>query len=255
VFEIGRTLREARERQGLDLAVLAHATKIRRRHLQALEDERFDLLPEPAYVRGFLRAYADALDLDARLVVEEYDSRLPRAAEDGGDPDETPAPEAAASLEGLGALLAPRRPRRGRRIAWTAGAAAAGVALLAWLASLGGSGGSSLDLRTRTPPPIGPAGAAAPAAPARRASSVTLTVTGSGVGSWLAVHRGDAGGPTVFSGIVQGGERRRFRDPRRLWISVGWTPRLHARVNGRPAPLRGGTASFVVTPRGVSAAQ
>ena len=45
-------------RQGLDLADCAAATRIRERYLIAIEDGRFESLPGPAYVSGFVRAYA-----------------------------------------------------------------------------------------------------------------------------------------------------------------------------------------------------
>ena len=45
-------------RQGLDLSDCAAATRIRERYLVAIEDDRFESLPDPAYVNGFLRAYA-----------------------------------------------------------------------------------------------------------------------------------------------------------------------------------------------------
>jgi len=65
VFAIGAGLREARERQGLSLEQAAEATRIAARHLRALEEERFERLPEPVYARGFLREYAGFLGLDA----------------------------------------------------------------------------------------------------------------------------------------------------------------------------------------------
>ena len=76
MFAIGTSLKEARLRKGLDLATASEATKIRARHLQALEDERFDVLPGQTYVRGFLKTYADYLDLDGQLYVDEYSSRF-----------------------------------------------------------------------------------------------------------------------------------------------------------------------------------
>src|SRR6516165_2369291 len=76
MFAIGTSLKEARLRKGLDLAAASEATKIRARHLQALEDERFDVLPGQTYVRGFLKTYADYLDLDGQLYVDEYSSRF-----------------------------------------------------------------------------------------------------------------------------------------------------------------------------------
>ena len=76
MFAIGSSLKDARLRKGLDLPTAAEATKIRSRHLQALEDEQFDVLPGQTYVRGFLKTYADFLGLDGQLYVDEYSSRF-----------------------------------------------------------------------------------------------------------------------------------------------------------------------------------
>ena len=76
MLEIGSSLREARIRHGVELAQVDADTHIRTRYLKALEDERFDLIPGDAYVRGFLRTYADYLGLDAELFVDEYKARF-----------------------------------------------------------------------------------------------------------------------------------------------------------------------------------
>jgi cytoskeletal protein RodZ len=76
MFEIGATLREARERRQLTWEQVEAETKIRAKYLRALEEEEFDSLPSGTYVRGFLRAYASYLGLDGRLFVDEYASRF-----------------------------------------------------------------------------------------------------------------------------------------------------------------------------------
>src|SRR4249919_4007221 len=81
MFEIGGSLREARLKRNLTPADVQKAIRIRDRYLQALEEERWELLPGDAYVKGFLRTYADYLGLDGNLYVEEYNSRLARPAE------------------------------------------------------------------------------------------------------------------------------------------------------------------------------
>ena len=58
---IGAILREARLRQNLEISACAEATRIRERYLVAIEDGRFESLPDPAYINGFVRAYADHL--------------------------------------------------------------------------------------------------------------------------------------------------------------------------------------------------
>src|SRR3954465_7312325 len=80
VPEIGETLREARMRRRIDMAEVETATKIRAKYLRALENEEWDLLPGPTFVKTFLRTYADYLELDSKLLVEEYEQRYERPA-------------------------------------------------------------------------------------------------------------------------------------------------------------------------------
>jgi hypothetical protein len=76
VFEIGNSLREARERQGLGYPEIELATKIRGKYIRALEEEDFTAIPGDAYIRGFLRTYAEYLGLDGDVYVDEYASRF-----------------------------------------------------------------------------------------------------------------------------------------------------------------------------------
>jgi cytoskeleton protein RodZ len=70
--EIGATLRETRMRARIDVSELEAQTKIRAKYLRALENEEWDLLPGPTFVRSFLRTYAQALGLDDKALVDEY---------------------------------------------------------------------------------------------------------------------------------------------------------------------------------------
>ena len=63
-------------KRNLAPADVQKAIRIRDRYLQALEEERWELLPGDAYVKGFLRSYADFLGLDGNLYVDEYNSRF-----------------------------------------------------------------------------------------------------------------------------------------------------------------------------------
>ena len=78
--EIGDQLRETRMRNRIDITEVEAATKIRAKYLRALENEEWDLLPGPTFVKTFLRTYADYLGLDARNLVEEYRARYERPA-------------------------------------------------------------------------------------------------------------------------------------------------------------------------------
>ena len=87
--EIGAALREARMRQRIDISEIEAQTKIRAKYLRALENEEWDLLPGPTFVKSFLRTYAEALGLDARLLLEEVEAEAPEAKpDDEFDPDE-----------------------------------------------------------------------------------------------------------------------------------------------------------------------
>jgi cytoskeleton protein RodZ len=79
--EIGASLREARMRQRIDISEVELETKIRAKYLRALENEEWDLLPGPTYVKSFLRTYAESLGLDGRLLVEEYKLRHERLSD------------------------------------------------------------------------------------------------------------------------------------------------------------------------------
>ncbi len=71
-MRIGEVLKESRTRQGLDIRTVEERTKIRTKYLRALENEEWDVLPNPAYAKGFLRTYAQLLGLDADALVDEY---------------------------------------------------------------------------------------------------------------------------------------------------------------------------------------
>lgn len=75
---VGKKLREAREKKGLTLDDLQQATKIRKRYLIAIEDEKFDELPGDFYVRAFVKQYADTVGLDGNTLLKDYDDDLPQ---------------------------------------------------------------------------------------------------------------------------------------------------------------------------------
>ncbi len=79
--EIGATLREARMRARIDVSEIEAQTKIRARYLRALENEEWDLLPGPTFIKSFLRTYATALGLDGKALVEEYRLHYERPSE------------------------------------------------------------------------------------------------------------------------------------------------------------------------------
>ena len=79
--DIGSTLREARMRSRIDISEVEVGTKIRAKYLRALENEEWDLLPGPVYVKSFLKTYGDYLGLDSRLLVDEFKRRYERPSD------------------------------------------------------------------------------------------------------------------------------------------------------------------------------
>ena len=73
---VGQDLRAARQRRGDDLATVSKALKIRKDHLEALEEDRLDALPGRTYAVGFVRTYADYLGLDAVQCVERFKAEI-----------------------------------------------------------------------------------------------------------------------------------------------------------------------------------
>lgn len=69
---LGEDLRDARLALGYSIDEMAAHLRIRRAHLDALEEGRLRDLPAPAYVLGFVRSYAGALGLDPEVLVLRY---------------------------------------------------------------------------------------------------------------------------------------------------------------------------------------
>jgi DnaJ-class molecular chaperone len=68
----GKTLRQIRERMGVDLKTISMETKVNMRILEGIEEEAVEKLPATVYLKGFLKAYAKSLGLDPQRVVESY---------------------------------------------------------------------------------------------------------------------------------------------------------------------------------------
>ncbi len=68
----GKTMKQVRERMGVDLQTISKETKINLKILEWIEEEAFEKLPALVYLKGFLRGYALSLGLNPPKVVEEY---------------------------------------------------------------------------------------------------------------------------------------------------------------------------------------
>jgi flagellar biosynthesis protein FlhG len=68
----GKTLKQVRERMGVELQTVSKETKINIKILESIEEETFEKLPALVYLKGFLKSYAQSLGLDPQKVIEEY---------------------------------------------------------------------------------------------------------------------------------------------------------------------------------------
>ena len=232
MFEIGNSLKVARERQGLEFPQVEAATKIRGKYLRALEDEQFEQLPAETYVKGFLRTYAEYLGLDGQLYVDEYNSRFVTGEE--------------------GPAFRPRRspPRRTTRgletnvvlFALTAIAVMTALVIAAWK-----SGASGKQNIVGLSPP-----AASSTKTTHRAATIVLRAVRKT--SLLSVRVGGPTGRVVLSNTpLAKGESKHFT-ARRLWINTGTPENLRITVNGKRVAAPFGPRPFVVTAHGVQSA-
>jgi hypothetical protein len=266
MFEIGNTLREARLRRGLDLLECEAETKIRAKYLRAMEEENFDLMPSPTYVRGFLRAYAEFLDLDGQLVLDEYESRFETydTSEEHGAPPERPSSGSPrGSSRSRRPPPGPRRikpPRRRRRtevqLLWLAIGGVMAVALLVWL----GVG------ETSTPTPVAPTTPSTTPAPAPligepdtsavekpvRTKPISIVLTGIGDnGCWVQVRGRDGKGPLAYEGTIGPGETQIFKVREGIWVRAANPAGLAVTVAGKAVDLGStDTGNFLITPTG-----
>jgi cytoskeleton protein RodZ len=219
--DIGATLRDARMRARIDVAEVETQTKIRAKYLRALENEEWDLLPGPTYVKSFLRTYAEALDLDAKLLVDEYKLRHERLSE--------------VELQPISAA-APGRERRRTAPVIPPGAIVVlvfvGLIVALYLLDPGGndqpsSAGPAVTQPTRppaTPPPV----SASSTPPRPQRVRLALEATGD---VYVCLKAGDR---TLLNGVtLTAGDRTPTFRSRRFRLTLG-NNAVRLRVNGRP---------------------
>jgi helix-turn-helix protein len=230
MFEIGSSLRDARERRRIGLAQAEQATKVRVKYLRALEEEEFDQLPAGTYVKGFLRTYADYLGLDGQLYVDEYNSRFERT--DRAD---------------LLARRSSRRPQeRNRRLERNVILAALGLIVVVTVVVISAWKSSGQD-------------AEAPKAHHAKAKAVRhtvappvpyLTIRAVRGPSYVAVRKGGPAGAVLFDGTILRGHAEPFNG-KRFWVNVSSPENLVIRVGGERVHVTGLKPQVItVTPSG-----
>ena len=75
---VAEQLRQAREAKNLTVEQVAEMTKLRTDHVRALEEGRFDVFSAIIYIRGSVKAYAKAMKLDEKILLDTLTEELGR---------------------------------------------------------------------------------------------------------------------------------------------------------------------------------
>ena len=217
MFEIGSSLRESRIRQDLGFEELEQRTKVRAKYLRHLEEERFDQLPGHAYTKGFLQVYADALGLDGRLYVEEYNSRY--VAGEEGTPRVPHSPTAR------------QRRRRERRESGTVGVALAAILLVTALVIAAWRFGGHEDPRVEGVNANTPRTTASTSL-RQTQQQVTVTVRAVLGPTFMEVRAGTATGRPLYTGTLEKGQLQRFTQ-KALYLSIDRPGYVLVKVDGK----------------------
>lgn len=86
MLSVGEQLRVAREAQKLSVHQIAEVTKIKTEHIRSLEEGNYNVFAAPIYIRGFVRAYANVLNVEVPPIMAMLDSELSQLEKFRGRP-------------------------------------------------------------------------------------------------------------------------------------------------------------------------
>jgi cytoskeleton protein RodZ len=254
---LGELLRQTREARGWTVAQVEAATRISRRHIEALESTNLSSLPAPVFTRGLVRSYAKHLGLsqvEAEELLLKEEARqetvgvMPPVATRprlSGEPSSLLRLAVVVLLLGIAAGVAysvlPRYQTLLAASGDLVGSAAAASPSPATAASPTPAPASPTPaptatarptvVPTATPPPsptmAPPAAATATAAAGIRGVTVEARATGR---VWA---QAEADGQVVFSGILQNSEKKTWKADRRILLHVGNAGLVEVTYNGQ----------------------
>jgi cytoskeletal protein RodZ len=220
---IGQKLKVARESKGLTLRQIYEKTKIPIGHLQSIDNGMSDDLPEPVYVAGFIKRYADCVGLNGQTLSDEYRRDAEKMA-DGSSRKGTSQAVYTAPIY-VDKVKIDNGPPTFKTIYFNALWVVVIVGLISYLSmtQFNNNGGNDPTLaglkdsasKVDTQTPQAPANTAQTAKPdtANVALSATQHV-------WVEV-KSVASGENLFTGYLEQGDRRDFQDPQGLVVRAG----------------------------------
>lgn len=235
---VGEILSTERRRQGKQISDVVEGTKIRSRLLDALEQGRYDDLPSPAYVKGYIQSYARYLEIPAEPLLEQFKLESANTVRRSEPIDRYLAAIPADTIV----------PKRGTaheipRNVWII--AAAGVVLIGLLLCTLTQCVSRYTGANTTPPTV-PGGAETSASPGATGTNEATGTAARGTAFTLRVSVRAGMATTVkitvdglvgFDGTMQGGESREFRVNDRVVVTVGKPDAVVVTRDGQPVTI------------------
>ena len=237
---LGHYLKKERAKKNISLRDVSKNTRVREHLLEAIEADRYDLLPSPTFVKGFLQSYAKYVGLDPNEVVLRFQNILK------GPPKEelSPPPEEKISQK--------------TRPFWIIGGAVLGgillILLLTYLPSHGPS--TPLSAPTSPEPEVKEGPAPAPSsypplpAPDQEEKPVSLQLKAA-ERTWIRFQIDDQ---VEKEAMLQPGETLNLRDAKRIHLLVGNAGGLDLAVNEKKLERFGKSrevVTLIFTPEGV----
>jgi cytoskeleton protein RodZ len=232
-MSIGAQLRSSREARGLSIDAVAHTTRVQPRILAAIERDDVGAVPPRPFGRGFVRAYAREIGLDADQTTRDYFAQfapiVPPPSREAGLPQPSPS-----------------RHTRG----WSFAFVSLGLLAAMTLALVLGRPGAATEARPAQAPVVGTSGnsgagrsapadarsvESAPATASTPGANLTIVLTASRP-SWVSAR---ADGRRALYLTVTPGSPQTLAASREIVIRVGDAGALAWRINGRDAGAMG----------------
>lgn len=239
---IGQKLKAAREAQGLSLRQIYERTKIPINHLQSIDTGMPDDLPEPVYVAGFIKRYAECIGLDGQVLADEY-----RRADSvtKGTKTAVAAQQVYVTPEYLKHARIDSRPPTYKLWPFYAVVIVAVMVVLSWYSMQQSNTANQSDpslmslkdsaAQLQSQPGIN---SATPNASGTTPTSPTAAAAGDKVvlsatqHVWVEVKK-QSSGESIFTGYLEQGDRREFQDSQGLRIRAGNGGSLSAEFKGK----------------------
>jgi len=237
---LGQYLKKEREKKNISLRDVSRNTRVREHLLEAMEADRYDLLPSPTFIKGFLQSYAKYVGLDPNEVVLRFQNMMK------GPPKEEPSPPPAEEV-----------PQKTRPLRIIGGVVLGGILLILLLIYLTSGGPSTPPAAPTSPEPETKEGpASAPSshllspAPDQEGKPLSLQLKAT-ERTWIRFQVDDK---TEKEALLQPGETMNLREAQRVHLLIGNAGGLELAVNEKKLEKFGESREVValtITPEGV----